>query len=177
MRKTRIVAAAAAMLAATMATVTLTPAAYANTAAHRDARGDAPRHGDLTRAVIDNGDTDSDLAIIRIRVAGRLHTGDSVYVWFNRNPSNPGPELRLTGIVDSEYALNRVNTWKGLGHVASCDLYTMKQFADRHGVRVRIDRGCLGNRPVRAAIRVNSAVEGDRDWFGARRTFLPGVRH
>lgn len=179
MRKTRIIAAAAAMLAATMAaTVTLTPAAYANIAAHRDARGDAPRHSDLTRVVIDNGDSESDLAILRIRVAGQLRTGDSVYVWFNRNPSNPGPELRLTGVIDSEYALNRVNTWKGLGHAASCDLVKMKQFADRHGVRVRIDRSCLGNHPVRAAIRVNSGTgDGERDWFGGRRTFLPGVRH
>ncbi len=179
MGKTRIVAAAAAMAAVTMAsTVALTPTAYANTATRDDARGDAPRHIDLTRAVIDNGDTDSDLAILRIRVAGALRTGDSVYVWFNRNTANPGPELRLTGVIDSEYAMRRVNTWTGAGHAVSCDLYKMKQFGDRHGVRVRIDRSCLGNRPVRAAIRVNSGTgDGQRDWFGGRRTFLPAVLH
>ena len=178
MGKTRIAAAAAIAAVTVASTVALTSTAYANTATRDDARGDAPRHIDLTRAVIDNGDTDSDLAILRIRVAGALRTGDSVYVWFNRNLSNPGPELRLTGVIDSEYAMQRVNSWNGSGDPVSCDLYAMKQFRDRHGVRVRVDRSCLGDRPVRAAIRVNSGTGDDRrDWFGDRRTFLPAVLH
>lgn len=70
---------------------------------------------------------------IRIRVAGTLRTGDSVTVRFNRDPSDPGPELRLTGVINSEYAMRRVHTWNGPGQRVSCDLYKMKQFADQHG--------------------------------------------
>lgn len=174
MRKTRMAVAIAAAAAATFA---LAPAASANTAERHDRRGDAPRHIDLTRAVIDNGDTDPDLAIIRIRVAGNLRGGDAVTVWFNRDPSDAGPELRLTGVIDSEFTMRRVHTWNGPGRPARCALYKMKQFADLQGVRVRIDRDCLGNRPVRAAIRVQSGTgDGKVDWFHGRRTFLKGVK-
>lgn len=179
MRKTRILKTATALATAAVATtLTLTPAVNANTAERGDARGDAPRHIDLTRAVIDNGDSRSDLVKLRIRVAGTLRTGDSVTVWFNRDPSDPGPELRLKGFINSEYAMRRVHTWAGSGQPVSCDLYKMKQFADRHGVRVRIDRSCLGNLPVRVAIRAGSGAGDSRfDWFDGRRTFLPGVLH
>jgi hypothetical protein len=179
MRKNTIVRAATALATAAVATtLTLTPAANANTAERVDARGDAPRHIDLTRAVIDNGDSRSDLVKLRIRVDGTLRTGDSVTVWFNRDPSNPGPELRLAGFVNSEYAMRRVNTWSGPGRAVSCDLYKMKQFDNLHGVRVRIDRSCLGDHPVRVAIRAGSGAGDSRfDWFDSRRTFLPGVLH
>lgn len=172
MRKLRLVVAASAAAAAVL---TMAPAATANTVTRHDARGDAPRHIDLTRAVIDNGDTDSDLAILRIRVRGTLQIGDNITVWFNRN-SDAGPELRLRGYVDSEYVLRRVHTWNGPGSAAACDRYALKQFANRRGARAVIDRDCLGNRPVRAAIRTQSD-SGRVDWFQGRRNFLPGVRH
>jgi hypothetical protein len=163
-------------VAAVAAALTTTPAAHADTVTRHDARGDAPRHIDLTRAVIDNGDTNSDLAIMRIRIRGTLQIGDNLTVWFNRDPSDAGPELRLRGFVDSEFVLRRVHTWNGPGAAAACDRYAMKQFADRRGMRVLIDRDCLGNRPVRVAIR-SQADNGRVDWFGQRRTFLPAVFH
>lgn len=172
MRKTRLAIAAAAAVAATF---TMTPAANANTAVRHDARGDAPRHIDLTRAVIDNGETRPKLAIVRIRVRGTLQPGDNVTVWFNRN-RDAGPELRLRGWIDSEYVLNRVHTWNGPGRRASCARYGMKQYAGRHGVRVWINRACLGNRPVRVAIRTQAGGGDEIDWFHGRRNFLPGVR-
>lgn len=172
MRKIRLVI---ATVAATAATLTMAPAATADTAVRHDARGDAPRHIDLTRAVIDNGDAKPKLAIMRIRVAGKLRAGDNVTVWFNRD-RDAGPELRLRGYIDSEFVLRKVHTWNGPGRKASCARYALKQFADRHGVRVRINRACLGNRPVRVAIRAQGNG-GKIDWFHGRRNFLPAVRH
>jgi hypothetical protein len=171
MRMMRLVVATAATLAAT---VTMTPAAQADTVVFADARGDAPRHIDLTTARVDNGDTRPQLVLMRIRIAGRWQLGDQVSVWFNRDRSNPGPELRLTAYVDSEYVLRRVETWNGPGRRASCERYSMKQFANNRGLRVRIARDCLGNRPARVAIRTMSE-NGRVDWFQQRRSFLPAV--
>jgi hypothetical protein len=167
---------AVAVAAAAAATLTLMAPASADRAAFREHRGDAPRHIDLTAALVDNGSADPDLVKMRIRVAGKLRIGDDVTVWFNRDPSDAGPELRLRGFVDSEFVLRRVHTWNGPGKAASCALYSMKQLADNTGVRVRINRSCLGNRPVRAAIRTH-ADGGAIDWFHGRRTWLTAVKH
>lgn len=172
MRKTKLAIAAAAALAATLS---MAPAAQADTAIRTEPRGDAPRHIDLTRVVIDYGDTEPGTAILRVRVAGHLRAGDNVTVWFNTDPSDAGPELRLSGWVDSEYQLRSVHTWGGPGVEASCELYSMGMYRDYRGMNVRIGRDCLDDRPVRAAIRTRSAGDERQDWFRSRRTWLRGV--
>jgi hypothetical protein len=173
MRKFRLAATTGAAAIAVATIVSMPPAANADTAIFVEPRGDAPRHIDLTRAVIDNGDARPAKVLMRIRVRGTLHLGDNIAVYFNRNVANPGPELKLSSFVDSEFTLRRVNTWTGNGIPASCGDYAMKQFADNHGVRVRINRSCLDG-PARVAIRTRSD-DGQVDWFGPRRTFLPAV--
>jgi hypothetical protein len=173
MRKARLAAAAVVTAAAVAAPLTLTPSAQADTVVFADARRDAPRHIDLTRALVDNGDARPLKVLIRIRIRGTWAAGDHIAVYFNRNRSNPGPELRLSSFVDSEFSLRRVNTWTGNGIPASCGDFAMKQFADNHGVRVRINRSCLDG-PARVAIRTRSD-DGQVDWFQQRRTFLPAV--
>ncbi|MGH3456087.1 MAG: hypothetical protein ACRDPQ_13480 [Nocardioidaceae bacterium] len=173
MRKFRLAATTGAAAIALATTVSMPPAANADTAVFADARGDAPGHIDLTRATIDNGDALPAKVLMRIRVRGTLDLGDHIAVFFNRNVANPGPELKLSSFVDSEFTLRRVNTWTGNGVPASCADFALKQFADNHGVRVRINRSCLDG-PARVAIRTRSD-DGQVDWFQARRTFLPAV--
>ena len=171
MRTMKLVVAAAATIATTL---TMTPAAQADTRVFTDRRGDAPRHIDLTKARVNNGDARPRMVLIRIRIAGRWQNGDQITVWFDRNRSNPGPELRLTAHVDSEYLLQRVDRWNGPGRKANCRRYAIKQFANNRGARVRIARACLGG-PARVAIRTKTA-DGRVDWFHQRKTFLPTVR-
>jgi hypothetical protein len=172
----RMMRSAIVAIAAGATLLTMAPAAQADTVNAADNRGDAPRKIDLTRARIDNGDTRPRLVLIRLGIAGRWRLGGDVTVWFNLDRSNPGPELRFTGVLFSAYALQRVNGWNGTGHETSCDDYDMKQIGHNRAMRVRIKRACLGHRPVRVAVRTRSG-DGDTDWFGHRRTFLPAVRH
>lgn len=176
-RKTRLAVAAAATLAAS---ATMIPAASADTVIRHERRGDAPRHIDLTRVTVDNGDTRPGSAIVRIRVAGTLregpNDGDVVTVWFNRD-RDPRPDLRLAVLVGWEWELTRVNSWNGSGRWSDCGA-RVESFRDGHGIKIRIARACLNNRPVKVAIRSRTIDDESlyQDWFRARRTFLPGVR-
>lgn len=171
---TRLAIAAATALAAT---ATMAPAANADTAVRYERRGDAPRHLDLTKVVVDNGDTRPNLAITRVRVAGKLRhgpeRGDVVTVWFDRD-RDPKPDLRLAVLVGWEYELTRVHRWNGSGRWADCRRVKAATFREDHGIRIRIARKCLNNRPVKVAVRTSTA--GHHDWFRARRTFLHPVR-
>lgn len=174
---TRLAVAAATAFAAT---VTMAPAATADTAVRLEKRGDAPRHIDLTRAVVDNGDTKPKLAIIRVRVKGKLHkgpeNGDVVTVWFDRDRDRR-PDLRLAILHGWEWELTRVNRWHGSGRWAGCRRVKAVPFSDGHGVKIRIARKCLNNRPVKVAIRTSSGTgDGKHDWFRGRRNFLAPVR-
>ena len=177
-RTTRLAVAVAATLAATVA---MTPAVSADTVARQERRGDAPRHIDLTRFTIDNGDTKPRWAIIRIRTAGKLRPGpddgDVVTVWFDRD-RDPRPDLRMDVLFGWEWEMWRVNGWNGQVRPADCP-HRVKTYRDRHGIKIRIARSCLNNRPVRVAVRSVTIDDGSRyhDWFRGRRTFLPGVRH
>lgn len=173
-RTTRLAVAAAAALATT---VTTTPAATADTVIRHERRGDAPRNVDLTRVVIDNGDTHPDRVIIRVRVAGTLQEGpeggDVVTVWFNRD-SDPAPDLRIASLVGWETEMTRVHRWNGSGRWADCGGGNVVPFRDGHGVKIKLSRNCLNHHPVKVAIRATD-VDG-QDWFRGRRNFLPGVR-
>jgi hypothetical protein len=179
MRRTfRLAIAAATALAAT---VTMAPAAEADTAIRHERRGDAPRHIDLTKVTIDNGDTQPRLAIIRVRVAGTLragpHDGDVISIWLDRD-RDPRPDLKLDYLYEWEWEWSRVHRWNGHAGWAECGPIKLAPFREGHGLTFKVARSCLNNHPVRVAVRTATIDDNERvqDWFRGRRTFLAGVR-
>jgi hypothetical protein len=80
-----------------------------------DANGEATASVDIARVTASLVGEHDDRVRLKVAFAQIQKSGDHTAVYFDRNRSNPGPELRLSGIVGSEYWLDRVDSWNEPG--------------------------------------------------------------
>jgi hypothetical protein len=145
-------------------------AAAAEAAVHRDATGDAVEHVDITQVTTSVvGRADSRLRVV-VEFAGTQRGGDHTAMYFDLNRENRGPELRMSGSVDSENSLMRVDGWTDPGREFDCD-YRFGQNRATTAITAEIDLDCLGDRPVRFEIRTIAVDSPSSDWLGERRRF------
>lgn len=115
----------------------------------------------------------------RFRVAVKtdeIITGSSLTLFVDRNRKNPGPELRMVAVPDSEWALYRVNKWGQRGtEIATCGKVRMSASSKRDVVSWRTSRTCIG---LEGAVRVSAKMTdamGRVDWAPKKRHFYPKV--
>ena len=136
-----------------------------------DANGEATASVDIARVTTSLVGASDGRVRLKVAFAHIQKDGDHTAVYFDRNRSNPGPELRLSGIVGSEYWLDRVDGWNDRGRPAHCEFSRMHQ--DRSGwvMTASIDRDCLDTRHVRFEVRTTAWRDGTTDWLDRARRF------
>ena len=136
-----------------------------------DANGEATASVDIARVTASLVGEHDDRVRLKVAFAQIQKSGDHTAVYFDRNRSNPGPELRLSGIVGSEFWLDRVDGWNDRGRPARCEFSRMHQ--DRSGwvMTASIDRDCLDSRHVRFEVRTTAWRDGSTDWLDRARRF------
>ncbi|MGI8993212.1 MAG: hypothetical protein ACR2FP_02815 [Nocardioidaceae bacterium] len=163
--------------AATTASLLAAPAAIADQRVFLDETGDAPGHIDLTRVKVDNGSSQPRYVKVRLTLDRKIKPGDGLWVYYDTDRSDAGPEYRLSGVANSEYEFYKVPGWTRAGHPQACDDYRMKQVQhDERQVRTAILRSCLrGPDRIRMSVRTDDVDGTGMDWAPARRQLLPFV--
>ena len=147
------------------------PVAGGERVIHNDANGDAAGSVDIARVTTSVFGRTDDRLRLKVAFARVQRSGDETSVFFNVNRRNPGPELRLTGAVDSEYWLARVDGWNDRGREVRCEYIRMYQ--DRAGwvMTAEIGLDCLDTPRVRFEVRTTAARNGSTDWLDRARRF------
>lgn len=115
----------AAVLAAGMLAGAAVPAS-ANMKRFEDPVGDTKAHNDIRWVEVDNGGNyvspnsgGGDRLIVRVRMSD-VRSGDELRIFVDTRSNNPGPEWRMSAWADSEWILQRVDTWDSPGSATSC---------------------------------------------------------
>ena len=163
----------AATLAAGALVLSAAPAS-ANVRSFNDAKGDTKASIDILRVRVINGGTSGNTLAVRMRFAEVSYGGD-LRIFVDTRSNNPGPEWRMSGFADSEWVLERVDTWDGDGTESSCPGRVHLTNGDDVGWW-RTSRSCLGvGEKVRVAVRTQEASSPQHDWARAYRMFLGWV--
>ena len=162
-----------AALAAGVLLLSAAPAS-ANVRSFNDAEGDTKASIDILRVRVINGGTSGNTLAVRTRFAD-VSFGDELRIFVDTRSNNPGPEWRMSGYADSEWVLERVDTWDGAGTESSCPGRAHLTDGDNVGWW-RTSRSCLGvGDKVRVAVRSQEASSPQHDWARAYRMFLGWV--
>ena len=162
---------------ATALALTLTLPAQADVRRFTDARGDTPSSVDIRSVVLDNSTTARHKVIVVVR-QDDVRVGDSIDIYLDTRPRNPGPEYLIGGATASEAVMSHVDKWKGVGReVPSRCGYRLKIHEVIDVTRAVIPRRCLA-KPGRVRVAVK-ATRGypvtSRDWAKAKRTWFAWV--
>ena len=181
LRPARIKAAVgAAALVALLALVALVAptATYADVQVSIDAHDDTSSSVDIWRVRVDNSTAFRNRVVVGVQ-QDRVRIGDSIDIFFDTRPRDPGPEFWLGGSVASEYLMRHAERWRHLGPPvnARCG-YRLRINESTDRSRAVVSRRCLGSPgKVRVAVKVTRGTPGtSHDWAKAPRTWLPWVR-
>jgi hypothetical protein len=151
--------------------------AQADVARFVDANNDTSSSADIRVVQVDNTSTVRGKVIVRI-LQDKIRVGDSVEIFFDTRPRDPGPEFSIGGTFGSEYGMNHRERWGAYGPFIPyrCG-YRMKGDYTDGRTRVAVPRKCLGNPgKIRVAVRVERGnPPTSRDWARAPRTWLGWV--
>lgn len=163
---------AAAVAAAALLVPTAT--AWAETTRFDDRPRPTKSSTDVRWVEVTN-DHASDRFGVKVRV-DKIRLGSTLVVYVDRNLHNPGPELRMVAVPDSEWALYRVNTWGQRGReMGTCGRVRMSSFDHEHRATWTAERTCLGiHGQVRVAVKMVDP-QGRADWAPKRTTFFQPV--
>jgi hypothetical protein len=111
---------------------------------------------------------------VRVRL-DQVRYGVELVVYVDRRRGNPGPELRMVALADSEWALYRVVRWGQRGtRIDTCGRVSYSPAAG-DVARWRSSRTCLDLGPqVRVAVKVRDDGYGV-DWAPQKYRFFPAV--
>jgi hypothetical protein len=170
--KTRRLAVAAAITATSLAFPAAT--AWGATTTFRDPPHPTTSSSDVRWVTVTNDRTHN---TFKVKVGiDKIRIGSTMVVFVDRNRKNPGPELRMVAVPDSEWALYRVQSWGDRGvEVGTCGRVRMSSFEHEHRATWRATRGCLD---IHGAVRVSVKMldpEGHVDWAPGRREFFTPV--
>lgn len=126
--------------------------------------------------------SDGRSARVVVQHGRRVASGDSIDIWFDTNDDRV-PDIYLTGIGFSEYAVYKARGWRGHGREISDQGCAGLKMTGRRSV-VRFDPSCLAP-SARFSVSVRSAVleepAASDDYLPARheltrkvRSYLPG---
>ena len=148
--------------------------ASANTRHFDDPVGDTKAHNDIRWVTVNNGGATGKSLVVRVRMSD-VRIGDELRVFVDTRSNNPGPEWRMSAYADSEWILERVDTWDSAGTSSSCP-GRVRLTESRDTSRWRTSRDCLdiGDK-VRVAVRTQEANSAQHDWARAYRMFLGWV--
>jgi hypothetical protein len=151
--------------------------AEANVRRFSDSRSDTASGIDIWSVRVDNSTKDRSKVRVRIR-QDDVTFGDSITVYLDTRPADPGPEFAMYGATASEYSLHHTEWWKKAGKMVPGDCgYRERIKAGKDITRVMIPRRCI-NKPgkIRVAVRTTRNDPAATDWAAARRAFLGFVR-
>jgi len=170
-------AVAAALVVSALVVATLTVASTPARAASKwfnDGTDPVKTSVDVKRVKVTNNRAHNRFAV-KVRL-DKIRTGSVLVVYLDRNPVNPGPELRMVAYPDSEWALFRVAAWGRHGRqINTCGSVAMSSFDHPHRAVWKAPRGCLKiDGRVRVAVRTVDP-QGRHDWAPRRQTFFAPV--
>jgi hypothetical protein len=147
--------------------------ADANVRRFTDSHRDSDSGVDIWSVRVDNSTAVPSEIRIRIK-QDNVRSGDSVTIYIDTRPTNPGPEFAFSGTAGSEYALHHTKGWRETrGLVPFRCGYRMRINEVTDVTRAVLPRRCLGEPgAVRVAVHAVGGMDDGRDWAKARRTFF-----
>lgn len=142
-----------------------------------DARNDTSSSVDIRSVRVDNSTTSPNKVIVTVR-QDNVRIGDSITIYLDTRPHDPGPEYSIGGAVASEFLMRHRERWKGSGRVVPFDCgYKLKIHQKDDRSRAVMPRSCLGDPgKVRVAVKVERGYPpASHDWAKARKTWFSWV--
>lgn len=152
--------------------------ANANVRGFTDARNDTKSSVDIWTVRVDNATAHPHKVIVEVRQEDVTYV-DSIAIYLDTRPNDPGPEYRISGGTGSEFGLSSVERWTDPGQLVpfGCGPQRLQidELTDRS--RAVFPRSCIGKTgKVRVAVKAERGYPvRSRDWAQARRTWLPWV--
>ncbi len=129
---------------------------------------------DIRAVRVDNSTTRTHRVVVTVPMRS-IRFGDGMTVHVDTRPRDAGPEYRIDGLANSEYAFRRTGSWSARGRVVPCDDARFRLAAGERRARVVFPRSCLDG-PGRVRIAVHAYRDGRSDWARAARHWLGFVR-
>lgn len=163
-------------VAAALLSLALISPAHADVQRFTDPRNDTSSSVDIRSVRVDNSTADRSAVVVAVQ-QDDVRIGDSIEIFVDTRPADPGPEFSISGYVASEYVMHHRENWKNPGRMVPfrCG-YRMRINEATDRTRVVMSRNCLGEPgKVRVAVLVERDASSTHDWAKARRTWLGWV--
>ena len=151
--------------------------AEANVRRFLDSQSDTSSGIDIWSVRVDNSTADRSEVRVRVR-QDDIDNGDSIAIYIDTRPADPGPEFAIFGTAGSEFTMHRMEGWKKPGPLVpfGCG-YRERINVGKDLTRAVLPRSCM-SKPgkIRVAVHATRDQPAAGDWAPAKRSWLGFVR-